>query len=192
MRVRRGCGGAAAQSGRARKVSAQLCAVRRWSIRCRLESRKLPFSVAWIRRVLMAVLAEVDREVGPPQVTELSVVITDDARMRVINREFRGKDKATDVLSFPQLRPAQLRGGTSGVVGATLGDLVISSETTLRQAQEFEVSPQEEFIRLAAHGVLHLCGYDHEGVAAVEAQRMRRRERVVRERVKKWVGGHSA
>jgi rRNA maturation RNase YbeY len=133
-----------------------------------------------MRRVVAAVLAEVEGEVLLPEISELSVVITDDARMRVINRDFRGKDKATDVLSFPQLRRAQLRGRRSGVVGRSLGDLVIATETTLRQAQEFGVSVEEEFVRLVVHGVLHLCGYDHEGVPPAEAQRMRRRERSVR------------
>jgi rRNA maturation RNase YbeY len=109
-------------------------------------------------------------------------MVVDDAAMREINRDHRKKDKPTDVLSFPQFTPSEVRGRkkTSHLSGSYLGDLVISSDTTRAQAKRFGVSVQQELIRLLVHGVLHLCGYDHEKVPAREAQRMRRRERVIR------------
>jgi rRNA maturation RNase YbeY len=133
--------------------------------------------------MVAATLEQVEGEIKVPEVCELNVVITDDKRIRLLNREFRKKDKATDVLSFPQLTKAELAGRKRGFVGSYLGDLVISSETTLKQAQEFGVSKREELLRLVVHGVLHLCGYDHEKVPQAEAQRMRRRERAIRARL---------
>lgn len=158
-------------------------ATRSWHVNLSLESRKLNISAAVVREMLLAVLEQVEKEIKPREVHELSVVITDDKRIRVLNREFRKKDKATDVLSFPQLTKAELVGRKRGFVGSSLGDLVISSETTLRQAKEFGVTKREELLRLVVHGVLHLCGYDHEQVPHNEAQRMRRRERAIRGRL---------
>ncbi len=158
-------------------------ATRVWHVNLSLESRKLNISAAVVRKMVLAILGQVEKEIKLPEVQELSVVITDDKRMRVLNREFRKKDKATDVLSFPQLTKAELGGKTRGFVGNSLGDLVISSETTLRQAKEFGVTKREELLRLVVHGVLHLCGYDHEKVPHSEAQRMRRKERVIRGRL---------
>jgi probable rRNA maturation factor len=156
---------------------------RTWHVNLSLESRKLNIAAAALRKMVLAILAQVEKEIKPQEVHELSVIITDDKRIRVLNREFRRKDKATDVLSFPQLTKAELFGRARGFVGSSLGDLVISSETTLRQAKEFGVAKREELLRLLVHGVLHLCGYDHEKVPHNEAQRMRRQERAIRGRL---------
>ena len=82
---------------------------------------------------------------------DLSVAIVSDRRMRALNRQFRGKDAVTDVLSFP----AQDRG--------FLGDIVIAAGVSQRQAREAGHSVQTELRVLALHGLLHLLGYDHEG-----------------------------
>lgn len=156
---------------------------RAWHVNLLLESRKLNISAAVVRKMVLAILEQVEGEILASEVQELSVVITDDRRIRVLNREFRNKDKATDVLSFPQLTKAEIRGKRRGFVGGSLGDLVISSETTLRQAKEFGVTKREELLRLVVHGILHLCGYDHEKVAHSEAQKMRRRERAIHARL---------
>ena len=95
---------------------------------------------------------------------EVTVLLTTDLELRELNRSFRGKDKATDVLSFPS-------------EGSYLGDLAISVQTARRQAKEFQVSLQEELIRLIIHGILHLHGYDHEAVSKSEAAKMRRLEK---------------
>lgn len=88
-------------------------------------------------------------------VVELSVMLCDDARIREFNKEWREKDSATDVLSFPQDQPA---GGPLML----LGDLVISVETAARQAGERGHSLIDELRILLVHGLLHVLDYDHE------------------------------
>src|SRR5688572_17005708 len=81
---------------------------------------------------------------------DLSVAIVSDRRMRALNRQFRGKDKVTDVLSFP----SDERG--------FMGDVVIAAGVARQQAKAAGHSVQTEMRVLALHGLLHLCGYDHE------------------------------
>lgn len=157
---------------------------RRWKVHLSLESKKLGVSSSWIRKAVNAALSEVERDVALKEVCELHVAIINDEVMRGLNKEHRRKDKPTDVLSFPQFSPREISGKAKVTLpGSYLGDLVISSETTLRQAKEFGVSKKEEFVRLVVHGILHLCGYDHEKVPAAVAQRMRRRERYIRGKI---------
>jgi len=105
--------------------------------------------------------------------TEVSVVFVDDAHIQELNRDYRGKDTPTDVLSF-----ALNEGDELEIMGAPdeymLGDIVISLETAQRQAEEFGHSVQREVAYLAVHGMLHLIGYDHE--TEEERQEMRRQE----------------
>ena len=97
------------------------------------------------------VLFEMDLEEA-----ELSLVICDDAFIHPLNRDYRGKDRSTDVLSFSQ------REGDFAFVGdLILGDVIISLETTIRQAQERGHSMEKELTILLVHGILHLLGYDH-------------------------------
>ena len=167
-----------------REKSAKDSSVKRdWEIHLSVESRKLGIPSAWIRKLLKDVLGHVESDIAIPGVCEIHLALTDDARIRVLNREYRKKDKATDVLSFPQFQPKEISGRSRrklAVPSPYLGDLVISTETTLKQAKEFGVTKRAELARLIVHGVLHLCGYDHEKVPAAEAQRMRRRERYIR------------
>lgn len=159
---------------------------RTWKIHLSVESRKLGIPSAWIKKLLKEVLRHVEADIAISEVCEIHLALTDDARIRVLNREYRRKDKATDVLSFPQFHPKEISGRSKKKVdapGPYLGDLVISTEATLKQAKEFGVTKREELIRLMVHGVLHLCGYDHEKVPAAEAQRMRRRERYIRSKL---------
>lgn len=79
----------------------------------------------------------------------LSLLLTGDAKVRELNRAHRGKDRATDVLSFP----------ADDVV--FLGDIAISVETARRQAAEYDAPLQSEINRLLIHGLLHLLGHDH-------------------------------
>ena len=85
---------------------------------------------------------------------EISVYITNDEEIRKLNKTYRGKDKATDVLSFP------LDENFEGY--RLLGDIVISQDTAERQARELDHSLKEEVKRLLIHGLVHLLGYDHE------------------------------
>ncbi len=88
---------------------------------------------------------------------ELSLLLTDDAEIRRLNKTYRSLDQATDVLSFPQDEEAVNESGET-----LLGDVVISVETAIRQAEDHDLSFNEELILLAIHGILHLLGYDHE------------------------------
>jgi len=103
---------------------------------------------------------------------ELSVLLVSDREMRVLNRRYRGRDRATDVLAFAQ------REGPGGAPDGLLGDVVISVDSARRQAAEGGRPLLREGERLLIHGVLHLLGYEHERSAA-EAQRMQRRERAL-------------
>lgn len=164
-------------------VNGSRSVTRAWRVHLTIESRKLGIPSPWIKRVLKDVLQLVESDIAIDEVCEIHLVVTDDARIRVLNREYRQKDKATDVLSFPQFDPKEISGRSKRKAvapGPYLGDLVISAETTLKQAKEFGVTKRAELVRLLVHGVLHLCGYDHERVPAAEAQRMRRRERYIR------------
>ena len=88
---------------------------------------------------------------------EVGVVLLDEHEMRELNREHRGKDEPTDVLSFPIDEDDDLDGVTR-----LLGDVVICVPVAERQAAEQGVEPGDELVDLLVHGVLHLLGYDHE------------------------------
>ena len=87
---------------------------------------------------------------------EVSLLLCDDARIRDINREWRGLDKPTNVLSFPAAPPAML--GESPAVG----DIAIAYETVAREAEEEAKSFRDHYMHMVLHGFLHLIGYDHE------------------------------
>lgn len=87
---------------------------------------------------------------------ELSILLCDDATIHGLNRDYRGKDRPTDVLAFA------MREGEGGALHPeVLGDVVISVDTTRRQARERGVTIVAEATFLLAHGLLHLLGYDH-------------------------------
>jgi probable rRNA maturation factor len=86
-----------------------------------------------------------------------TVVFVSDRAMRELNRKFRGRNAATDVLSFPVEQTDFER-----LAGKTLGDVVISVERAAKQAEENGLTLEEEIAQLILHGLLHLCGYDHE------------------------------
>jgi probable rRNA maturation factor len=103
---------------------------------------------------------------------EVEVLLTSDAELKRLNRSFRGKNKATDVLSFPAFIPEGFPAGFP--MPDTAGDLAISLETAARQAAAFGHSLEDEVRILLLHGLLHLSGLDHEidngEMAAREAQ----------------------
>ena len=103
---------------------------------------------------------------------EVQVLLADDATLRRLNREFLGKNKATDVLSFPAGPTTVFFGDPEGLELA--GDLAISLETAARQAERYGHSLRDEVRVLLLHGVLHLAGFDHESdggeMAAREAE----------------------
>ena len=111
---------------------------------------------------------------------EVSVVLTDDEEMRTLNRTYRGIDSPTDVLSFPldELDPqaGPPEGGDDGEA-PHLGDIVISAERAVSQAQEYGHSVRRELAYLAVHGILHLLGYTHD--EEDDRRAMREREEAI-------------
>jgi len=100
-----------------------------------------------------------------------AIAFVSDRKMRALNREFRTKDKTTDVLSFP------FEADEFDTEKDFLGDIVISVEQAARQAAENDLSLETEIKQLILHGILHLCGYDHE----TDDGAMNRRELNLRE-----------
>ena len=99
------------------------------------------------RRAIVQTLTLLDG----PKLGELSIALVNDAAIQVLNREYRHKDKPTNVLSFPDNGPAPL-----------LGDIVLAFETVSREAAEKSITLQDHVTHLVIHGFLHLQGYDHE------------------------------
>ncbi|MBR2279645.1 MAG: rRNA maturation RNase YbeY [Ruminococcus sp.] len=125
-----------------------------------------------IRRCCHAVL-ELEKFQGP---AEISVTFTDNEEIRKLNAQYRNIDAATDVLSFPMGENGQY--DTNLETGAKiLGDIVISVEKAVEQAEAYGHSLQREVAYLTAHSVLHLLGYDH--VENLEKVRMREKEELV-------------
>ncbi len=108
-----------------------------------------------------------------PESEGLGVRFVGDRAMRLANRRFRGKDKATDVLSFP--------GDAAGEGKGYLGDILISVPTARRQAEAAGHDVDRELKVLLLHGILHCLGYDHE----TDQGEMERLERRLR---KRWIG----
>lgn len=98
------------------------------------------------------------------QGTSLTVAFVRDRVMLELNSKFRGRNRTTDVLSFPTEEKNQGARGVDFIAtdSEQLGDIVISADTALRQAKEAGHSFAREVDELVIHGVLHLCGYDHE------------------------------
>lgn len=136
-------------------------------------TRGIPIKTAALVRaveVLLASLSEAEASV--------SLSLVRDRRIRELNRDFRGKDKATDVLSF-----SFVEGESAPAAGERmLGDIVISIDTAVRQAKAYRAPLDRELRRLIIHGLLHLIGHDHEN--ATQAKRMRAEERRLAKAIK--------
>jgi len=130
--------------------------------RCRLSGVRL----AQVRADADALLHALEEDGA-----ELAVSLVDDAEIQQLNRDYRGKDRPTDVLAFAMREGERVPGDE-----AVLGDVVISLETAARQARRRGVSDADEVRASLIHGVLHLLGYDHERSPA-EARRMKAMER---------------
>lgn len=138
----------------------------------------------------MVIEAALD-ELGCPYEAEISLLITDNSRIREMNRQFRQIDRATDVLSFPMIQfehpgdfafleeeePEECFNPETGEL--VLGDIVISAEKVLEQAEEYGHSVKREYAFLIVHSILHLTGYDH--MVPEEAEWMEQRQRQILE-----------
>jgi probable rRNA maturation factor len=130
-----------------------------------------PGAEAVIHRAVAAAAEMADGDTGD---AELAVMLTDDDGIRTLNQNWRGIDKATNVLSFPALQP-------TGAVGPDdaprmLGDIAIAYQTTRREADEEQKPFDHHLSHLAVHGFLHLIGYDHENDGEAEAMESLERE----------------
>jgi len=106
-----------------------------------------------------------------PEQADVVVLLCDDAEMRALNRDYRSKDKATNVLSFPAPKSMRAPGMTH------LGDIALGYETCAREAAEQGKSLKNHILHLSVHGALHLLGYDH--VRDDEAEEMEALERAI-------------
>ncbi|MBI4467940.1 MAG: rRNA maturation RNase YbeY [Acidobacteria bacterium] len=140
--------------------------------------RKHRIADAPVRRLAMRVMRELGREGW-----EVAVTFVSAPAMRALNRRYRTKDRPTDVLAFPDPMDG-LTGDDSGDArvptgsGRHLGDVIISPQVAYEQALESGTSFEREVKYLVVHGLLHLCGYDHE----TDRGQMRRLERRLRRR----------
>jgi probable rRNA maturation factor len=148
------------------------------SVEIRIESA-LWKSVPSARRALRHAMAAVPQAAN----TEVAVLLTDDRFIRALNRQWRGYDQATNVLSFPAPSSCRSHGASKTRVNALygapipLGDIVIAYETTAREASAEGKPILHHLSHLAVHGFLHLLGYDHE--SHDEAETMEGLERTV-------------
>lgn len=140
------------------------------------------------RRLIQRAISAALREEKVPDDCEVSVLLTDNEGIHELNRDYRGVDRPTDVLSFPanELSPGEFdadlceRDPETGRV--FLGDMAISLEKCETQAEEFGHSFERELMYLTVHSTLHLLGYDHVDEAEMKCQ-MRGREDVIMSRL---------
>ena len=125
---------------------------------------------------VLSVLQKAAEVYGLGDSDEVSVVFCDDAYIRQLNRDYRGLDKATDVLSFA-LNEGEEPDVNDGPAHHLLGDIIISLDTAARQAEDYGHTLERELAYLAIHGMLHLLGYDHMDEA--DQQEMRTEEEYV-------------
>ena len=145
------------------------------------EEYRQDVSEAWLERVLTAALTFA---LSPEEPAQVSLALTDDETIRNLNREFRGLDEVTDVLSFSSTHEGHWEGGDAPSVGPAsflglegedaipgfvlppdelppLGDIIVSYPQTCRQAVALDRSVEHELALLITHGALHLVGHDH-------------------------------
>ena len=121
-----------------------------------------------VRRSVGAALTQVARPYNPD--AELSVILADDARVRELNLQWRGKDSATNVLSFPAAEDDEIE------TSPLLGDIVLAFETVAVEAERDGKTLADHLAHLVVHGTLHLFGFDH--LTTAEAEEMENAERI--------------
>lgn len=134
--------------------------------------KALPQAEEWCRKCALAALDDADL----PELVEMSMVLTNDDAVQALNRDWRGKDKPTNVLSFAALddEDAPLPDGAP----LLLGDVVLAYQTCAFEAAEQSKALADHLAHLVVHGVLHLLGYDHE-VSEDEAEDMEAEETAI-------------
>lgn len=114
---------------------------------------------------------------GGPEEAEVSLTLVDNERIHALNRDYRGVDRPTDVLSFALQEETEDEPDVYEFEDDMLGDIIISVERAREQAQEYGHSFEREVVYLAVHGTLHLLGFDHED--AQDKNEMRHKEEEV-------------
>ena len=149
--------------------------------------REFPFDPHQVASAVAEAVLDME---GCPYETEVSILITDDEGIRTYNRDYRQTDRETDVLSFPNI-PFLTPSGFSVAEEMEadcfqpdsgeliLGDIILSADRILAQAEAYGHSLRREYAFLVAHSMLHLCGYDH--MEAEEAERMEHKQEQVLE-----------
>ncbi|MBX9796688.1 rRNA maturation RNase YbeY [Sphingomonas sp.] len=108
---------------------------------------------------------------------EISLRLTDDAEVQALNRDYRGKDKPTNVLSFPMLAPEEVADlSLEGAGELLLGDIVLAHQTCAAEAAEKGIGLADHATHLIVHGTLHLLGYDHIDDSDAEAMEQLERD----------------
>lgn len=152
-------------------------------------SVRLPFDVKETAELMIETVLEHE---GCPYEAQVELLLTTDEEVHMMNREHRGIDRPTDVLSFPML-DVRTPGDLSGVEEMPdafdpesgelmLGDIVISKDKVIAQAEEYGHSLKREYAFLIAHSMLHLLGYDH--MEDDERLLMEQRQREIMEKAK--------
>ncbi len=114
-------------------------------------------------------------EAYPDHEFEVSITICNDEYIHELNKEYRGKDKPTDVLSFPMLE------FDTPEITTLLGDIIISVDTAEKQAKEYGNTLERELCFLAVHSSLHLLGYDHETSSDDEKYMIEKQKQILKE-----------
>ncbi len=159
------------------------------TIYTRNDQKKEPITNAARALIKKAINAALDYEAFDAP-AEVSVTFVDNETIRELNRDYRGKDSATDVLSFPLceeeddfVMPPMSDGDgeadEDGEAPVALGDIVISVERAKAQAEEYGHSFERELAFLAVHSTLHLLGYDHERSEEEDKEQRRRQEEIL-------------
>lgn len=126
----------------------------------------LPDHASLIAMSLDHIIRHIDLFSGAQEI-EISITLTNDSHIQALNRDYRNKDKPTNVLSFPQIDWAHDKSGAKEPL-VMLGDVIIALETIEREAEEQKKRLPDHFIHMLIHSILHLCGYDHENEADAE------------------------
>ncbi len=128
------------------------------------DQKAVELNLDFIKKIALEIMKFEDS----PDNSQLSMVFCDDEAIKELNNEYRGKNESTDVLSFPM----ELENFVPKI--RMLGDIVISTDTAIKQAKEYEHSLITEIVILMIHGLLHLHGYDH--IEEEDCKKMRARE----------------
>ncbi|MFP4314287.1 MAG: rRNA maturation RNase YbeY [Alphaproteobacteria bacterium] len=113
-----------------------------------------------VKKAVFSALAHINALENSHNLPEISITLCNDSQIQKLNALYRGKDKPTNVLSFPQIDWSDENWHIEPVL--LLGDIVISLDTIEREAQAQNKSLANHFIHMIIHSVVHLCGYDHE------------------------------